>query len=66
MDKVTIDVDLKFECSACFARLAYQKQPHDCPGGEEDEGFMCDLELYNTDIYYTTEVEVDDGFFNCA
>ena len=66
MDKVTIGVDLKFECSACFAWLAYQKQPHDCPGGEEDEGFMCDLELYSTDIYYTTEVEVDDGCFNCV
>ena len=66
MEKIIVGVDLKFECPACFVRLTYEKQPHDCPEGEEDEGFVCDLELYSTDLCYTTETKVDDGFFDCV
>ena len=63
MEEVHVGVDLKFECLACFAQLSYQKQPYNCPNGEENEGYVCDLELYSMDIYYTTEIQVDDEFF---
>lgn len=66
MEKLSVGKDLKFECIECFARLTYQNQPHNCPEGEEDKGFICDLELYNADITGTNEVKVDEGFFDLA
>lgn len=38
MEKVHIVVDLNFEYGKCYVRLEYQKQPHNSPEGEEDEG----------------------------
>lgn len=62
MDKV--HAGLKFECTDCFAKLAYQMQPHNCPDGEPDEGYVCDLELRIMDINCTEIIE-DDGFVDC-
>ena len=62
MEKVTIGVDLKFVLNILYGWL--MKQPQDCSEGEEDEGFLCDL--YMTDLCYTTEVEVDEGFYDCV
>lgn len=66
MEIVHIGVHLKFEYGKCYVRLEYQKQPHNCPEGEEDEGFGCDLELYSADIYYTTDVQVDEECIDCV
>ena len=66
MEKVVVGIDLKFECVTCFIRLRYQTQPHSCPEGEGDEGFVCDLELYSDDLYGTVEANIDDGFFWCV
>ena len=63
MDKISICKDFKYECNKCFCVLTYQKQPHNCLEGEEDEGFECDLRLFKTD-FAIIETTMDDGFFD--
>lgn len=62
--EILISKVFKFECDKCYCLLTYQKQPHNCPDGDENEGFVCDLELHSMDLYYKEEQKLDDGFFD--
>lgn len=64
MENVTVAKVFKFECDECYCLLTYQKQPHNCPDGDENEGFVCDLELHSMDLYYKEEQTLDDGFYD--